>query len=159
MGCVLVEARHLTTLRREIGGLTTGVAPRIHFNNDTDAQRRRVLDAIVEMPIEVFGVVCTKGHSMNEFQARAACVTEIVGQVQRREVSKLVFESRQDDRDDERAIVRVRARQPPLTFEHRTARHERMLWVADAVAWAVGAGSPWRDRLTGVLTEVIDINP
>jgi hypothetical protein len=159
MGCVLVEARHLGPLRRSIEGLASGVAPRVHFNNDSDRQKRRVLDAIAEMPIEAFAVMCTKSHSTNEFQARAACVAEIVRQVQRREVANLVLESRQDDRDDERVISRTRTREPMLVFEHRTARHECMLWIADAVTWAVGAGSPWRDRLGDSLTDVIELEP
>jgi hypothetical protein len=46
-----------------------------------------------------------------------------------------------------------------LVFEHRTARHECMLWIADAVTWAVGAGSPWRDRLGDSLTDVIELEP
>ncbi len=82
MGCVLVEARHLASLRPAVEGLASGVAPRIHFNNDTDRQKRRVLDAIAEMPIKVFATICTKDHSTNEFQARGACVAEIVRQVQ-----------------------------------------------------------------------------
>jgi hypothetical protein len=159
MGCVLVEARHLATLRPAVEDLASGIAPRIHFNNDTDRQKRRVLDAIAEMPIQVFATVCTKDHGTNEFQARAACVAEIVRQVQGRGVAKLVLESRQDDRDDERVIMRTRERQPPLVFEHRIARHERMLWIADAVTWAVGSGSRWSDRLGDVLAEVIETRP
>jgi hypothetical protein len=159
MGCVLVEARNLATLRPAIDALASGVAPRIHFNNDTDRQKRRVLDAVAGMPIEVFATLCTKGHSTNEFQARASCVGEIVRQVQSRGVAKLVLESRQDDRDDERVIMRTRQREPSLVFEHRIARHERMLWIADAVTWAVGSGPQWSDRLGDVLTDVIEVHP
>lgn len=159
MGCVLVEARHLAVLRPAVEALAIGVSPRIHFNNDTDRQKRRVLDAIAEMPIQVIATVCTKNHDTNEFQARAACVGEIVRQVQRRGVAKLVLESRQDDRDDERVIMRARERQPPLIFEHRIARHERMLWIADAVTWAVGSGSRWSDRLGDVVADVIEAQP
>ncbi len=90
--------------------MATGVAPRIHFNNDTDRQKRQVLDAVAGMPIQVFATLCTKGHSTDEFQARASCVGEIVRQVQRRGVAKLVLESRQDDRDDERMIMRTKRR-------------------------------------------------
>ncbi len=159
MACVLVEAQHLAMLRPAIEDLASGVAPRIHFNNDTAQQKRRVLAAIADMPVQVFATVCTKSHSTNEFQARAACVEEIVGQVQRRGIAKLVFESRQDDRDDVRVITRTRDRQPPLVFEHRMARYERMLWIADAVAWAVGSGPQWSDRLGSVLVDVIETQP
>jgi hypothetical protein len=57
MGCVLVEARHLAELRTTMDTLSVTTS-RIHFNNETDTQRRRVLDAIAEMPIEAFAVSC-----------------------------------------------------------------------------------------------------
>ncbi len=74
-------------------------------------------------------------------------------------MAKLVLESRQDDRDDERVILRTREREPSLVFEHRIARHERMLWIADAVTWAVGSGAQWSERLGDVLIDVIETQP
>ncbi len=68
-------------------------------------------------------------------------------------------QSRQDDSDDERVIVRTCASHPSLVFEHRTGRLERMLWIADAVTWAVGSGHAWTQRIGTVLTEVIEIRP
>lgn len=159
MGCVLVEERRLPALQPVISALATGVAPRIHFNNDTDRQKCRVLASIAEMQLQAFAVVCDKRHGANEFHARAACVAEIVRQLQRRAVGMLVIESRQDDRGDVRTITRTRAEEPPLVFEHRTARHERALWLADAVSWAVGAGPPWTELLGGSLIDVIEIDP
>ena len=91
--------------------------------------------------------------------ARAACVTEIVLELQRRSIGKRVIESRHDDREDVRVITRARRPQPILVFEHRVASRERMLWIADAVTWAVGAGSPWSDRLSGVVTRVVEVEP
>lgn len=157
MGCVLVEARHLAGLRLAAKDLADGVAPRIHFNNDTDRQKRRVLDAIAEMPIEVFAVVCTKIHGVTEFEARAMCVTEIVERLQGRRVAKLVIESRQDDADDARTITRARSPEPRLVFEHRRARHEQILWIADAVTWAVGSGPRWSERLGSVLVGIDEL--
>ena len=48
MGCVLVEARHLSVLRPAMDQLSVTTS-RIHFNNETDDQKRRVLDAIADM--------------------------------------------------------------------------------------------------------------
>jgi len=158
MGCVLVEARHLAVLRPAMDRLAVTTS-RIHFNNETDDQKRRVLGAIADMPIEAFATVCTKDHQVDEFRARAECVAEIVRQVQSREVLTLVLESRQDDRDDERVIVRTRNKEPFLVFEHRLGKQERMLWIADAVTWAVGSGHPWTGRLGDALTGVIEIRP
>jgi len=158
MGCVLVEARHLAVLRPEMDRLAVTTS-RIHFNNETDDQKRRVLDAIAAMPIQAFATVCSKDHQVDEFRARAERVAEIVRQIQRREVRSLVLESRQDDRDDERIIARTREKEPLLVFEHRPGKVERMHWIADAVTWAVGSGSSWTVRLSDVLTDVIEIDP
>ena len=158
MGCVLVEARQLSVLRRVMGELAVTTS-RIHFNNESTVQKRRVLDAIAGMPIQAFATLCRKGHEVDEFRARAASVAEIVRQLQRREVVSLVLESRQDDSDDQRVISRTRAREPFMLFEHRSGKHERMLWIADALTWAVAAGPPWTGRIGPVLTEVIEIRP
>ena len=45
-----------------------------------------------------------------------------------------------------------------VTFDHRRSHTEPMLWAADAVCWAVGAGGDWRRRVEGVLT-VIEVDP
>ena len=55
-----------------------------------------------------------------------------------------MIESRGDDREDTRHLVRVRRPEPPLVFEHRRGSVEPMLWVADALAWTAGAPSAWR---------------
>ena len=158
MGCVLVEARHLSVLRPVMDELSVTTS-RIHFNNETDDQKRRVLDAIADMPIQAFATVCAKGHQTDEFRARAECVAEIVREVQSRGVVSLVLESRQDDRDDERVIMRTRTKETFMVFEHRPGKLERMLWIADAVTWAVGSGHAWTNRLGGVLTDVIELQP
>ena len=38
------------------------------------------------------------------------------------------------------------------TFDHRPSRDEPLLWAADAVCWAVGAGGQWREQIKAVLT-------
>jgi hypothetical protein len=34
-----------------------------------------------------------------------------------------------------------------------------MLWIADAVTWAVGSGPQWSDLLGDVLIDVIEVHP
>jgi hypothetical protein len=36
-------------------------------------------------------------------------------------------------------------------YDHRPARTEPLLWAADAVCWAVGAGPEWQRRLRGAV--------
>lgn len=69
----------------------------------------------------------------------------------------LVIESRQDDTDDERTIHRHRQPEPRLVFEHRRETDEPMLWIADGVAWAAGAGPRWSDLLGLALEQIIEI--
>jgi hypothetical protein len=44
------------------------------------------------------------------------------------------------------------------SYDHRPASSEPVLWAADAICWAVGAGGDWQRRLGGVVT-VRDIGP
>ena len=69
------------------------------------------------------------------------------------------MESRQDDRDDQRTILRSRAPEPLLTFDHRRGPDEPILWVADAVAWAYGAGNRWAPFADRVVDRVIELSP
>lgn len=43
-------------------------------------------------------------------------------------------------------------------YDHHSAPGEPLLWAADAVCWAVGAGSEWQARIARVLT-VRDLRP
>ena len=51
----------------------------------------------------------------------------------------------------------ARASAAHVTFDHRRSNTEPMLWAADALCWAVGAGGDWRRRVEGVLT-VIEVD-
>jgi hypothetical protein len=79
--------------------------------------------------------------------------------VQRDDVPRLVIESRDDDREDERHLVRVRRPEPLLVFEHRRASAEPMLWVADALAWAHGTGANWRVLVEPVIDAIAELRP
>ena len=120
MGCVLIEARHLTATRAAIGALPTR-SRRRHFNNEVDAQKRILLASIAELPVRAFVAVCHRRHGITEFVAREACLAALVSEVQSQRVDRLVLESRQDDSEDARIISKLRQPEPPLVFEHRTA--------------------------------------
>jgi len=143
MGCVLIEARNLASTRVAIGALPTR-GRRLHFNNEVDAQKRILLASIAELPVQAFIVVCHRRHRITEFVARAACLAALVSELQSQRVDRLVLESRQDDREDARIISKLRQPEPPLVFEHRTARREPMLGVGDGITWAAGAGAHWQ---------------
>jgi hypothetical protein len=158
MGCVLIEARHLTRVRRGIAELV-GEGKRLHFHQELDSMRRSALELFVSMPIRVTVVVCARSYGVSEFHARDACLAEIVRLLQERSVPRLTIESRQDDRDDQRTILRSRQPAPSLIFDHRQGQREPLLWLADAVTWAFGAGGRWLPLVEPVVDGVTEVRP
>jgi hypothetical protein len=158
IGCVLIEARHLTGVRRATAALV-GEGKRLHFHQELDSMRRSALELIASMPVRVTIVVRTRSHGLSEFHARDACLAEIVRLFQERSVPRSTIESRQDDRDDQRTIVRSRRSEPSLVFDHRQGLREPLLWIADAVTWAYGAGGRWLPLVEPLLDGVTELRP
>ncbi len=158
LGCVLVEARSLASTRLELNGLTEA-RRRIHFHNESTKRRREILLEIAQMSVSTVVFVAKARQGVREGDARAACLSELVRMLQVDAVQRLVIESRQDDRSDVAVIERARRREPRLVFEHRRPNDDPMLWIADAVTWAVGAGREWRDLVEPVLRDVRDVTP
>lgn len=158
LGCVLVEARSLTLC---VGHSSTiKIANRrVHFTNESPKRRTEILQLIASLPVQSFVVVCRRSHGVRQVEARAACLRIIVEQLQLDEVGRLVVESRQDDREDVRLIERVRSAEPQLVFEHRRPKEEPLLWIADAVTWAVGTGGEWRDLVEPIFVGEIHTAP
>ena len=89
-------------------------------------------------------LVCHRNHGVTEFRARELCLSTIVERLQNDAVPHLVLESRHDDREDHLTVPRARRVEPPLIWEHRVGAEEPLLWIADGITWAVGAGAAWR---------------
>lgn len=158
MACVLVEARDLSHVRQTTAALA-GAAKRLHFHQELDSTRRHALEVFADLPVRVMIVVCVRRHGVSQFRARDVCLAEIVRQLQHEAVPRLTIESRQDDRDDQRTILRSRASDPMLRFDHRRSADEPILWLADAAAWAYGAGKHWAPLADRVIDRVIERSP
>lgn len=158
LGCVLVEARSLTTVRRAL--IDVKIANRrVHFTNESPKRRREILQLIASLPVRSFVGLCRRTHGVRETDARSVCVQTVVAQLQRDRVGRLVIESRQDDREDVTSIERMRSAEPRLVFEHRRAEEEPLLRIADAVVWAVGTGAEWNELIEPVFDGVIETAP
>jgi hypothetical protein len=158
LGCVLIEARSLAATRQAMDDLRHA-RRRIHFHNESAKRRREILGVLVELPLTAVVHVSRIGHGRREFEARATCLAALVRRLQSMGVARLVIESRDDDRDDVAVIQRERVPEPRLVFEHRVPLDEPMLWVADAVTWAAGAGSEWRELIAPILPGVDEVGP
>lgn len=158
LACVLAEGRHLGEARAVLSGLAP-VGKRIHFYEGTDRTRRRAVDVFLTLRVEVLMAVCVRGNGVTEFHARDACLAELVRRLQLASVRNLTIESRQFDGDDHRTIHRSRNKEPTLHFNHVVGDREPMLWIADGVAWAYGAGGRWRTLVAPIISNVIEIRP
>jgi hypothetical protein len=132
---------------------------RLHFHNESAARRRSLLVAFAALPVSAFAVVSVRQPRISEFDARDRCVAAIVERLQAEHVARFVIETRHDDRDDYRTIGRVRAPSSELVYEHRSGVDEPLLWLADGVAWAVGAGGQWPGLLGTTLRSVVELGP
>lgn len=77
MGCVLIEARNLASLRIDVEALVL-TGGRVHFHNESSRRRREILARFAGYPISAFVVVCHRNHGITEFRARELCLWEIV---------------------------------------------------------------------------------
>ena len=158
MGCVLIEARHLAGVRADVDALVL-TGGRVHFHAESAGRRRSILAEFAGYPLAAFVVACHRSHGISQFRARALCVAAIVDRLQHLAVPHLVIESRHDDREDHVAISRARRSEPSLVWEHRPGAEEPLLWIADGITWAVGAGPGWRELIRPILVEVIELRP
>ena len=158
MAYVLVEAQHLAGARHAVRELAPP-GGRLHFHQELNSVRREVLETVARLPVQIALVTCQRRHGITEFMAREHCLTEIVRDLQSRSVPRLTIESRQHDLDDQRTVVRTRLAEPSLVFDHRLGPTEPMLWIADAAAWALGAGPLWAGLIDAVIDRVVELRP
>ncbi len=92
---------------------------------------------------------------------RSALLVVMVDDIVGEGATRLVLESREGrDQLDRRVIHRrlLSQRDSALTYEHLRPTEDPILWVADAFAWAAGAGADWLGRCGEVL-RVVDVEP
>jgi hypothetical protein len=144
--------------RRSLRALCRPGQRRIHFSQESDQRRKAILSAIETLDV---GVRIYRCDSTSR-DPRTACLRGLLGDLIPAGARRLVIESRdgQDHGDDE--IIRAALREHGtgrLVFGHATPYEEPLLWVPDAVAWAVGRGGDWRRRCAAVLEKVVDVEP
>ena len=153
-----VDAAGAIEVRRELGRLVLPGQRRLHFKSESDRRRRELLDAIAGLScvVRVYSV-----RRLAEPDARTLALSAVVRDVQAAGGDSTVYIERVEGLEslDQATISRTRSRQPSLTWHHLSPSEDPVLWVSDAVAWAVGAGGPWRDRVDAVLDGLVELSP
>jgi hypothetical protein len=145
---VLIPYENQALLRRQlrtISNLTN--RRRIHFHSSSN----RIRDLVIRTLASTFTTVVVVGtqvtHGIAEEDARQISMRLLVKSLQEMNIQRLTIENRSDNTQDYLTIQKSRKGGPPLDFWHISPSDEELLWAGDAIAWAVGAGSLWINKL------------
>ncbi|MCO5293481.1 MAG: hypothetical protein M9882_01050 [Homoserinimonas sp.] len=64
----------------------------------------------------------------------------------------------QADRRQLRMSLEARGLREQIHYDHERAQDEPLLWPADAVAWSYGRGGIWRQRVSGLIARIRDLD-
>lgn len=157
--CVVVDDSDIAATRRWMRQLLLPGQRRLHFVNESDRQRRRLLAEFTRLPIRAAAARVQMG-SGGEAEARRRALGYLASG-QRPRLRRLVIESRagrdQEDRRTLHGALRDQQLDSLVTYEHRRPSEEPLLWLPDGIAWAIGAGGNWArqlDALDLIVTEI-----
>ena len=132
---------------------------RLHFANESPHRRRSLLVAMADLPVRALMYTSREREPTARQSAIAALLSDLVDLKGQR----LIIEHREHSQNRrERAQIAAAIRNgiapTGLDYQHLDAHEEPMLWVADAVAWAYGAGGEWRRRAQTLVNSVRDVD-
>lgn len=151
LACVVVAPENLRATRAELRRMLLPGQRRLHFHHESPRRRRELLGRLAKLD------VTARVYELRarERTARPALLALLVNDLDSLGVTQLVFESRQGLDHLDRQVIAAAQRQghapATMSYEHKLPHEEPLLWLPDAVAWAVGAGNPWRERLHPIL--------
>jgi hypothetical protein len=159
LACVTVHPGRVNATRSALRGMLLGGERRLHLVNESPQRRRALLSGVARLDVRA-SVYWTPGRSDS---ARPKLIEAMVADLVDRDVRRLVFESRAElDVFDRRLLGHLRRADvlpDSLLYDHMRPHEEPLLWAADAVAWAIGAGGDWRRRIAPIIDDVVDIDP
>ena len=146
----------LEDARRVLRGLLLPGQSALHFKNERDGRRRQLLTGICSLPVEAAVYV---SDAKGQATARRACLEAVVADLAEEKAERPVLELSDGDLAADRRTLFDAGRKhagtsPALRYDHLRAPAEPLLWVPDAVAWAWSHGSPWRARISSLVTNV-----
>jgi hypothetical protein len=152
---VLAE-RDLTEARSTMRRLCLPAQSRLHFAKESHGRRGTIVTAMCRTGAVLDVYDATRIH--NARAARAACLRQLVLDLADERVHRLVIEQADAflHRDQEVLFSAARGAGVSefLVYEHRRARSEPLLWIADAAAWCWTHGEEWRRRNEPVVRRV-----
>jgi hypothetical protein len=119
----------------------------IHFTDEKDSRRRRLLELFGQMVSRVDHYSGRLAGWRDAETVRADLLRAAATDLPAAGVTRLVLESREGRDRRDRAVLRaVLGPRPAMTYEHLRKHEEPLLWLADGFAWAEGKGGYWAER-------------
>lgn len=159
IACTLVAPRALNPTRSMLRSMLLPGQRRLHFHDENLQRRRELLGRMCSLEL----VVRVYEMRARERTARPALLAAVLADLKELSVGRLVIESRESRDHLDRQVIAGMQRQGKasldLVYEHLRPYEEPVLWVSDAVAWAVGAGGDWRSRVNRIVGKVGEHGP
>ena len=159
LAAAVVPTQELASLRKLIDSLRLPRQRRIHFTSESDARRKVILATLQGAGAQV--AIYDATAYANVKSARDAALTRLVDDAAKSGAQMLVIERDDPLEASDRVIIRTRADlagcRDTLRYAHKRAHEECLLAIPDAVAWSWSKGGHWRERVCGIVTEVVRV--
>jgi hypothetical protein len=160
---VVLGPKHVSPARTVMRSRLLPGERRVHTAKESARRRRQVLDRVAQIDgLSATVIRYRRPAGVDYVAGRRALIDAAAGLIVAVGVTSWTLDDIPPSQRarDRNTIGHVLARQHVgrVVFDHRPSRGEPLLWAADAVAWAVGAGGDWKRRIDPVVT-VADIGP
>jgi hypothetical protein len=154
-----LSVRDLGSSRTTLRNLRARGQRRLHFADESDPRRRKILSAMAELETET--IIYMTRHR-DQVRARAAILETMVPQLRERGVRRLLLDARQGQDQRDRATIYQAvgsSPDPEFSYDHQPSASEPLLWIPDAVAWAWGRGGHWQTRVKdlGLVVDTVTV--
>ena len=149
LGVVFVPTGAVASIRRDLRGLLLPGQRRVHTAKESPRRRRVMLDLVASLEVEAVVLLHRRKAGTHRVEARHDLVVAATRLVTDHGVSTWVLDDQEPVQSarDRHSIATVAGPMAPLVYDHRPSRLEPLLWAADALVWATGAGGEWRRRI------------
>jgi hypothetical protein len=150
---VVVNSAELVGVRRGLKALLLPGQSSVHFKNEQDGRRRKLLTQMLALNVSASVYVRRGGHPI---ESRRACLEALAEDLAEMSTERLVLEMSDGDLAEDKRTLFQAKRKLGATFEyhHLRAPQEPVLWMADGIAWAWSHGAAWRSTVNGLIMQV-----
>jgi hypothetical protein len=164
LATVLIDPGDLAAARDVLRGLLLPGQRQVHARKESSRRRRLILDTVTRTEgLTAVVVRYRRPQGVDRPTGRHLLLQAATGLVVGSGVTAWTLDDqdpaqqRRDRASIAHALSGVDRHLHPV-YDHHPAHSEPLLWAADGICWATGAGGDWRRRVAGLLT-VTDIRP